>query len=52
MIALTAGHVRLNVQVKLFLKITPITGLVRKSMGQFLKKYILSLPDYAQNAAT
>jgi hypothetical protein len=50
MIALTAGHARLNATVKPYIKTNPITELVRKNIRQFLKRYILSFLIYAQNA--
>lgn len=42
MIVSTVAHVRLNVPVMLYLKIIPTTGLVRKDILPFQKKYTLS----------
>ena len=51
MIVSIAAHARLSVPVMLYLKITPTTGLVRKYIPQFQRKYTLSFPICVQGAA-
>lgn len=52
MIVSTVAHVRLSVPVVLYLKITQTTGLVRKYIPQFQRKYTLSFLICVQVAST
>ena len=50
MTASTAAHAKRYAPVMQYLKIIPTTGLAKKHIPPFQRKYTLSFPIYAQDA--